>query len=151
MGFSKLGFMIAVAVFAPNLLMIIFPPRNMPAEIKDAGVLFTVFERIGQIACLTLLVISKSHFESRSISIWIILAMLCMATYYSLWIRYVALGREFSLLFKFYTIPIPMAVLPVLMFGFIAVWGKSIPLGAAAVLFSIGHIANSLHTFYAQW
>jgi hypothetical protein len=149
MGFSLTGFIIAVAIFAPNLLMIIFPPHNMPAELKDTGILFTALERIGQIGCLALLVISKDNFQSRFIGIWIILAMLCIAAYYGLWIRYVALGREFSLLFKFYAIPIPMAALPVLAFGFIAVWGKSIPLGAATVLFSIGHIANSLNTYYA--
>ena len=55
--------------------------------------------------------------------------------------------RDFTLLFKFFSVPIPMAIVPILAFGFIAIWGKSGWLGIVTVLFSIGHIVNSWHTY----
>jgi len=147
MGFSVIGFLIALSIFAPNLLMAIFPPINTPAELKDAGILFTLLERIGQVGCLVLLAISKSSFQNRPINPWFILAALCVAAYYGLWMRYVVAGRDFSLLFAFNSVPIPMAILPILAFAFVAIWGKSVWLGSATVLFSVGHIVNSWNTY----
>jgi len=147
MGFSLIGFLIAISILAPNLLMIIFPPLNTPPELKDAGIIFTVLERIGQISCITLLIISKNYFENRPVNVWFILSALCIIAYYGLWLRYVIAGKDFTLLFEFYFVPIPMAVLPILAFGFIAIWGKSVWLGSAVVIFAIGHIANSWNTY----
>jgi len=73
--------------------------------------------------------------------------VICIVAYYGLWIRYVVVGRGFSSLFSFISIPIPMAILPILAFGFIAMWGKSIWLGVASIVFAIGHIANSWYTY----
>ena len=147
MGFSITGLLFAIIILAPNLLMIVLPPHNVPAELSDAGIVFTILERVGQIACLLILVISKTNFQNRSISLWFILSAICIACYYGLWIRYVATGRDFASLFNPVLIPIPMAVLPVLAFGFMAIWGKSIWLGFADVLFAVGHIANSWTTY----
>lgn len=147
MGFSTIGLFIAICVFAPNLLMIIFPPKNIPPQLKNAGIVFTVFERIGQISCLLLLVISKSNFQNREINLWFILAVISIACYIGLWIRYVFTGRDFATLFKPAIIPIPMAVFPILAFGFIAIWGKSPWLGITDILFALGHTANSWNTY----
>lgn len=147
MGFSLTGFIFAIAIFAPNLLMIVFPPLNVPAELKNAGIAFTVLERIGQISCLVLLAICKRNFDNRSFDIWFILSGICIVAYYGLWIRYVVAGRDFALLFKFYAVPILMAVIPILAFAFIAIWGKSLWLGSATAIFAVGHIVNSWNTY----
>lgn len=147
MGFSVIGFILALCIFAPNLIMIALPPHNVPADLVDAGIMFTILERIGQISCLALLVLSKSSFQNRGINTWFIVQVICIALYIALWGRYAVTGRNFAALFSFGAIPIPMAILPVLAFGFAAVWGKSVWLGIADILFAVGHIANSLHTY----
>jgi len=147
MGFSLTGLFVAISLLAPNLLMIIFPPINMPTELADAGVIFTVLERVGQVACVVLLVILKNNFSNRSIDIWFISAAFCIVAYYSLWVRYVVAGRDFSTLFSFMSIPIPMAILPIIAFALLSMWGKSIWLGLASTIFAVGHIANSWYTY----
>ena len=148
MGFSIIGLLIAGFIFLPNLLFIIFPPKNVPDGLKDAGIIFTVLERIGQVGCLVILVISKDNYLNVNIDIWFILMALCVMLYYSLWTRYVIKGHDFMLCFKpLVFLPIPMAIFPVFAYGFAALWGKSINLGIAVVLLAIGHFVNSWHTY----
>ncbi len=148
MGFSIIGLFISAVIFLPNLLFIIFPPKNVPDGSKDAGVIFTVLERIGQVGCIVILVFSKDHYQNLRINTWFALMALCVILYYYLWITYVVKGQDFSLCFKpLGFLPIPMAVFPVLAFGFAAIWGKSFYLGIAVVLLAIGHFSNSWHTY----
>lgn len=143
MGFSLTGLIITASILLPNLLMIFLPPKEMPSKVKNAGVFFTIIERIGQGACFLLPVFSKDYIEAANLGVWFILAAVCVAFYYGLWVRY-ALKRDFGLLFApLAFIPIPMAVFPVLAFAFIAVWIFSIWLGIAAVVLAVGHFANS--------
>ena len=144
MGFSIKGLIIVAIIFAPNLLMFILPPKSIPQNIKDDGPIFTVLERIGQAACFILVIMSKENFESATYNIWFVLMSLCIGIYYCLWIRYIVKGREFSFLFKPLSfIVIPMAIFPVVAFGFMAIWVKSIWIGIAVSIFAIGHFANS--------
>lgn len=148
MGFSIIGTMIAIAIFIPNLLMIKFPPNNVPKDSKDVGIIFTVLERIGQVGCILILVISKNNFEKLTINIWAIFMGLCILTYYFLWGRYVVKGQEYKLLWEPLSfIPIPMAVFPVGAFLFAAFLGKSIWLGILVVFLGIGHFANSWYSY----
>lgn len=148
MGFSIIGLCIATFIFLPNLLFIIYPPKNVPKELMDAGILFTVLERIGQVGCIVILVISKVNYQNISIDYCFTLMVLCIIAYYSLWIRYVIKGKDFSLCFKpLGFLPIPMAIFPVFAFGFAALWGKSIYLGIAVIILAIGHFVNSWHTY----
>lgn len=148
MGFSIIGLLIAMFIFLPNLLFVILPPKNVPDGLKDAGIIFTVLERIGQVGCLLILAISKDNFQNVNIDIWFVLMALCLILYYSLWIRYVVKGHDFSFAFRpLLILPIPMAIFPVFAFGFAALWGKSIYLGIAVVLLAIGHFVNSWHTY----
>ncbi len=148
MGFSVAGFLIALAILIPNLLVWLFPPEKVPEGLKDSGFIFTLLERTGQIGCLLLLCISKDSFSPLTVNPPFVLMVLCILAYYSLWTRYVVKGRRFSLLFEpFKFIPIPMAVLPVLAFAFAAMLGESLWLGAAVVFLAAGHFANSWHTY----
>ena len=143
MGFSLIGLLITGVILLPNLLVLLRPPKNAPEIVKSAGALMTVIERVGQAACFLLPVFSKGYIETAYVNVWFILAALCIAVYYGLWLRY-ALRRDFALLFApLLRIPIPMAVFPVLAFAFIAIWLKSIWLGAAALALAVGHLANS--------
>lgn len=148
MGFSITGVLIAVFIFLPNVLFIIFPPKNVPDGRMDAGIVFSVLERIGQAGSLVILTISKENYQNARLDIWFVLMALCVIAYYGLWIRYVVKGHDFLLGFKpLGYLPIPMAVFPVSAFGFAALWGRSIYLGIAVVLLAVGHFANSWHTY----
>ena len=147
MGFSIIGVSLALIICAPNLLMIKLPPSGKPAAIRDAGKTYAILERIGQVGCLASLIISKDNFDNKPIDIWLILSALCILIYYALWIRYLVAGRDYASLYRFRAVPIPMAIVPILAFAFIAIWGESIWLGIAAGAFSIGHIANSWRAY----
>ncbi len=148
MGFSSIGTLIALSIFAPNLLMIIYPPKNVPDGPKDEGKLHTLLERIGQVGCIGILVTSRDHYQNLKFNLWAVLIALSIAAYYCLWIRYVVKGQDYKLLWEpVWYIPIPMAVFPVCAFGFAAVWGNSIWLGIVAVCFAIGHFANSWQSY----
>lgn len=147
MGFSVMGLIIVALILVPNLFIIILPPKNTPKEIKDACVLVTVIERLGQAGCFILPVFSRGWLEGRGIDVWLVLMAVCIAVYWALWIRYAA-RRDFAMLFEpLMFIPVPMAVFPVLAFASAAVWARSPWLGIAAAALALGHIANSLHTF----
>ncbi|WHY20038.1 hypothetical protein QNH28_03145 [Paenibacillus sp. G2S3] len=148
MGFSLLGTLMALILLAPSLLMIKFPPENVPAGVRDAGPVFTIFERIGQLGCIGILAISKDNFQYVKFGILAALIVLFIMIYYGLWIRYIVKGQQFKLLWDpLVFIPIPMAVIPVCAFGLAAIWGKSIWLSLAVVCLAIGHLANSWHSY----
>ncbi|AIQ33727.1 MULTISPECIES: hypothetical protein [Paenibacillus] len=148
MGFSFLGTLIALIILAPSFLMIKFPPENVPAGVRDAGPVFTILERVGQLGCISILVISKDNFQQVDFGIIAALIVMLIAAYYGLWIRYLVKGRQFKILWDpLGFIPIPMAVLPVCAFGLAAIWGRSIWLSVAVVCLAIGHLANSWHSY----
>ncbi len=143
MGFSLTGLLITGIILLPNLLMILLPPKDAPEQVTGAGALMTVLERVGQAACFLLPVFSKGYINVAGINVWFVLATICIAAYYGLWLRY-AIRRDFRLLFApVLRMPIPMAVFPVLAFAFIAVWIESAWLGAATLVLAVGHFANS--------
>ena len=121
----------------------------MSKEMKSAGLLFTIAERIGQGGCFLLPVMSKDYFDKASFaSVWLILLVVCILAYLLLWVRYYSKGREFSLLFApFWFVPVPMAVFPILAFAFTAIWIKSVWIGIAVLIFAAGHIPNSLKSY----
>lgn len=148
MGFSSIGLTIILIIFAPNLLYVKYSPKDIPNDLKDVSVFFTMLERGGQVAFFIILVLSKNNYQTIKINMWFVLMVINIIGYYALWIRYVIKGHYFSLLFKpIWIIPIPMAIFPVLAFGFASLLGKSIYLGIAVVVFSIGHFVNSWNSY----
>lgn len=148
MGFSLLGTLMALTLLAPSMLMIKFPLENVPAGVRDAGSVFIILERIGQLGCIGILAISKDNFQHVKFGILAALIVLFIMIYYGLWIRYIVKGQQFKLLWDpLVFIPIPMAVIPVCAFGLAAIWGKSIWLSLAVVCLAIGHLANSWQSY----
>ena len=148
MGFSFIGTFIGTLILVPSILFFIkFPPKNIPADSTNTGVIYTILERIGQVGCLTVLVMSKDNFHSMKVNAWMLLMLLCILVYYSLWIRYVVKGQDYSWLWKpLFFIPIPLAVFPVCAYVFAALWVKSVWLGIAALILAIGHLKVSYHS-----
>ena len=148
MGFTVMGLVLFLLIFLPNGVILLCPPKGVPADIKDAGFIFTAMERCGQIGIALLLLFSAEHFDTAQPNVWLYFMMACIAVYYGLWIRYVLKGAEFSLLFSpLWGIPIPMAVFPVAAFLLASVWMGSAPLAVASGMFAVGHFANSWYSY----
>ncbi|QNA92754.1 MULTISPECIES: hypothetical protein [unclassified Microbacterium] len=141
MGFSVLGLALSLAVFAPNLLLLWFPPR--PAiDDDDAPLIVEILERAGQALCVTLPAITVGAFV-----LWwaVVPVILCVAGYWALWVRFLASGRRRASLFApALGIPVPMAVLPVAAFLAGAAWLGNPWIALAAVVLAAGHVPRSL-------
>ena len=109
MGFSGLGLALGLAVFAPNLLLLWFPPRPPMGDVRVPGV-FVVLERAGQALCVTVPAITVGasvHWW------WLIPVAVFVFAYWALWVRFLRAGRPLeALLGPVRGVPVPMALLP---------------------------------------
>ncbi len=139
---SIAGAAVSLLVLAPNVLLLVAPPRD-GIRTADAGPVFTVLERAGQVACLALPFLTGT---AGAWSWWIVPAALAVGGYLALWVRYLAV-RRFGILYRSLgPLPIPMAVLPVVAFLAAAGWLGSWWVAGAAVLLAAGHLPNSWAT-----
>lgn len=145
--FSFIGLIIVVLSLLPSIIMAFLPPTNV---IETKGkIALSVFETIGRIAVIAILLFSKKSFD-RKTDIWFILMCIFGLLYYIGWIRYFFFGRTFDLLYKpLWFIPVPLAIFPIMAFAFAAIWGRNIPLGIAVIIMAIGHIPQSF-MYYNQ-
>lgn len=141
MGFSLFGLIIAVAVLAPNFLLLVFPPRGEMAP-TTMPALLTWVERAGQALCLVVPVIT----EAGDLSWWWLLPVtLALGGYYALWGKYLLQGRSFADPYRpLWRVPVPMAILPILVFLFAAAWLSNPWVAGAAVVLAASHIPASL-------
>ena len=147
MGFSPLGLIVSVAVLAPNLLMIRFPPRDDPEPVR-VPVVLVVLERAGQALCLVVPAITT---PGAVLWWWSIPVALAVLGYAALWLRYLVRGRTTALLYAPVSrIPIPMALLPVVAFLAAAAWLADPWIALAAVVLAAGHIPVSAITARAS-
>lgn len=141
MGFSLFGLIIAVAVLAPNFLLLVFSPHGEMAT-PTLPVLLTWVERAGQALCLVVPVITAA---GDLYWWWLLPVALALGGYYALWGRYLLQGRSFADLYlPLCKVPAPMAILPVMVFFFAAAWLSNPWAAGAAVVLAAGHIPASL-------
>ncbi|GIT80706.1 hypothetical protein LLS1_23750 [Leifsonia sp. LS1] len=141
MGFSPWGLIVGVAVFAPSLLLLAFPPRDRLPTIRPALAL-TVLERAGQALCLVVPAITE---PGGLLWWWALPAALTLLAYDALWARYLVRGRRAELLFESVIgVPVPMAILPVAVFACAAAWLVNPWLAGSAIILAAGHIPVSL-------
>ncbi len=145
-GFSPLGLIVSIAVLAPNLLLLRFPPRDPDAASRrpspPAPLLW--LERAGQALCLTVPAITAPGRTTW----WILIPTAAgLAVYYGLWARYLRSGRGTILLYRpLRGVPVPMAILPVAVFLGAAAWLGNPWIAIAAIVLAAGHIPVSVLT-----
>ncbi len=143
MGFSPVGLVIAVVVTAPSLVLAVLPPSR-PLPRTRTPLALVVLEHVAQPACLVLLVLSGTALGAGARDWGLAPTALCLVAYVGLWVRYVVRGRDARLLYdRAGPVPLPMAVLPVLVFALSALWAGSVWLGIATGALAIGHLAVS--------
>ncbi|GAB3598596.1 hypothetical protein [Microbacterium tumbae] len=143
MGFSWIGLAVGLAVLAPNLLLIRFPPvEGMPAFRPPAALSW--LERAGQALCLVVPAIT----EPGEFTIgWAAVSGAALLGYYGLWARYLRSGRRVATLYRsLWILPLPMAILPVVVFLATAAWLGNPWIAVAALILAAGHVPVALLT-----
>ncbi|AWH97001.1 hypothetical protein [Dietzia psychralcaliphila] len=139
MEFHLAGLGVSLAVLAPGLLLWCFPPREpFPTAVAPAPARWA--ERAGQALCLTLPAVTASGAFTWS---WSVPMAGGLLLYYALWVRYLKTGRRVAALYWWRGIPVPMAILPVVVFLSAAGWLGSPWIAVAALVLAAGHIPVS--------
>lgn len=141
MGFSPLGLIVSIAVLAPNLLLLVAPPRTPLPSARVPGAL-TLLERAGQALCLVVPAIT----EPGELRWWgFVVVVAALAVYYGLWMRYLVGGRDGAALYRpLWRVPVPMAIAPVVAFLGAAAWLSNPWVAGAAAVLAAGHIPASI-------
>ncbi|MCR2763898.1 hypothetical protein NQ152_10320 [Microbacterium sp. zg.B48] len=142
MGFSPLGLIVALAVLAPNALLLWLPPRGGFPPVRLPGIL-SWLERAGQALCLVIPVITEPGPQRWQ---WAAVVVgIGLVGYYALWARYLAAGRTSALLYAAaWKVPVPMAILPVVIFAATGAWLGNLWVIGSALVLAAGHIPASL-------
>jgi hypothetical protein len=139
-GFSPIGLIVGLFVLAPNLLLIWFPP-HVPLPFVRVPRLLGWLERAGQALCLVVPAITRPGEIS---GWWFVLVLVTLAGYCALWARYLLTGRMGATLYRpWWTVPVPMAILPVITFLGTAAWLSNPWIAISAVVLAAGHIPAS--------
>ena len=142
-GFSLLGLLVSAAVLAPNLLLLRFPPRDAVPS-APVPVVVTWVERAGQALCLVVPAITSAGALQ---GWWSPVIVVALGGYYALWGRYLRGGRSGADLYRpLWRMPVPMAILPVVVFAATGAWLSNPWIAAASVILAAGHIPASLLT-----
>lgn len=146
-GFSYVGLIFLVMLMLPNLMWTKNRPKDYQKYVANESRVLLAFERIGEIlvSCASIIFSDFNIKPWSSRTWWMIAAFLLMVLYEVYWIRYF---RSEKTMKDFYSsllgIPVAGATLPVLAFLMLAVYGKSIILGASVLILGIGHIGIHL-------
>lgn len=142
-------------ILLPNLLVIFFPPVKPPTETQAEKKhppkwwrYILVLEQFGRFGIFVLPLFWQIDLTDSLSIITLVMMALCLLIYYVCWIRYIRNGRTYTLLFQhFLFIPVPMAIFPVLYFFFAGILLRSWPVSAAAIVFALGHIPESIRAW----
>lgn len=127
----------SILVLAPSLLLLRFPPRD-PAPAPRVPRSLGWLERAGQALCLVIPAITASGVV---VWWWALAGAGALVGYYALRIRYLTNGRRHKLLYDaVWRVPVPMAILPVVVFLATAGLLSNPWIGAAAIVLAAGHI-----------
>lgn len=146
-GFSYVGLIFLVMLMLPNIIWTKNQPKDYDKYVANENKVLRAFERIGEVlvSCVSLVFSDFNIKPWSSWTWWLIAAFLLMALYEIYWIRYFKSEKTMK---DFYSsilgIPVAGATFPVLAFLLLAVYGKSIVLGASVLIFGIGHIGIHL-------
>ena len=141
-GFSYVGLIYLLMLFIPNIIWTKRQPDGYADLAKKENKILLVFERVGQV----LVVISAVMFSNynptsfSAWSTWLIVSFFLMLIYEIAWIRYFIKPTLKNFYGRFLFIPIPLALLPVVAFLLLGIYGKVIWLIIAACIIGIGHI-----------
>lgn len=146
-GFSYVGLIYLAMLFIPNLFWTKNKPQEYDKYNKNENKILKAFESIGQVLVTCIVLIFKDfNIILKPWAIWLALSFFFMVLYEIYWIRYFKSQKTMK---DFYgsmlCIPVPGAVLPVIAFLILGIYGKNIILIIATLILGIGHIGIHLN------
>lgn len=145
-GFSYVGLIFLVMLFAPNIIWSKNKPKEYDKYVKNENKILSVLERIGQVlvVCFSL-IFTDFNIVFSSWAIILALAFIAMILYEIYWFRYFKSSRTMADMYSsFLGIPVAGATLPVIAFLLLGIYGKNIFLIIATIILGIGHIGIHL-------
>ena len=149
LGFSYIGVIYLMMLFISNIIW----AKHMPSgyESGQENKIMVMFERIGQV-CVCACAVMFSDFNLHAFnlhSLWLVASFLCMVLYEGYWIRYFRSQKQLSDMYcSFCGIPLAGAVLPVMGFFLLGIYGKVVWMLISVILLGIGHI--QIHYAHAK-
>ncbi len=145
-GFSFVGAAFLVGLFVPNLVWA-FAARPRGYDSSGESRVLQWIERAGQaLTVAAALLFADTNPQPWSPwSWWLVAAIALMAAYEACWIRYFAGEHTMRTFYRrFLGVQVPLATLPVAAFLLLGVYGRLLPLVAAAAVLGVGHIGIHL-------
>ena len=142
-GFSYVGFIYLLMLFIPNILWTKFKPVNYQNIVSNENKILLWLERVGQVAvsCVVLIFNDFNLKPFSHWSLWLIISFILMIIYGVFWIRYFKSKHTLKDFYgSLFGIPVPGALLPVLAFLLLGIYGKVIWLIISIIILGIGHI-----------
>lgn len=148
LGFSTIGFLWLAMLLIPNFLWTKYPPDGYDPS-NERPVLL-LFERAGQVL-VTCAALCFSDYNLKPIdawSLWLAASFALMLLYECWWIRYFKSEKTLRDFYSsFLGVPVAGAVLPVLAFLLLGIYGKVLWMALSAAVLGVGHIGIHLQHF----
>ena len=144
-GFSYVGFIFMLMLSIPNFIWIKNQPKGYSA--KNENKILLMLERTGEIltTCCALLFSDFNLQKWSKWTWWLVAAFVLMLMYEVWWIRYFKSKRSLADFYSnFLGIPVAGAILPVMAFFLLGIYGKVIWMLIACIILAIGHIGIHL-------
>ncbi len=135
------GGLISILALLPNLLFLVFPPRDVPRELSQPARGLEIVEGVGRVGVFAIPFFCWIEIAGTLEMIAVVIMIGALGLYYAGWLRYLRQGRSFALLFQpMLSIPLPMAVAPIVYFYAASIVLHAWLLFLATVLLTIGHL-----------
>ena len=143
-GFSIKGLIVFILPMIINIIYVIFPPSDNKEEKVVKHKFAEMLERATRMLYMVIICFITNDYKSSFSNIMLYLAIIFLALYYIVWIRYFIKGRKVEYLIKsFLFVPIPLAIFPVLYFLLAALWLNNFIAAIVMIVFGISHFVVS--------
>ena len=149
MAFSVIGFIIALVLIIPFVLVLIFRPNERP-ERSAHNWFFTILSYCGVVTSTVILMLSQENFTQIStvdnVLFW--LSLISFVVFIAVWVNYFVTRKYEAFMFAFGAIPLPIAIFTVLPLCLMSAYIQQFYLWIGALACAIGIIGNNLLTIF---
>ena len=148
LSFSLTGLVVFALPMLINVAYVLWPPVGDVQPPTGITRWVEIVEKVSRIAYLFAVVflVSNRVLPGKRAYLW--LAVVFLALYYVVWLRYFLTGRNPARLGQtFLLVPMPLAVFPVLYYLCAALWLGNLPAAGLMLIFGAAHLTVSIQSF----
>lgn len=146
-GFSYIGLIWLIMLFAPNMIWTKNKPQDYEKHVESENKVLLAMERLGQFI-VTPVALLFSDFNYKGLNFWtavLLASFLCMVLYEVWWIRYFKSDKTLKDFYRgILGIPVAGATLPVIAFLLLGIYGGNILMLIGSLILGAGHIGIHL-------